>query len=172
MTGKKQGGIQFWHVMVVSGLVLMVIGLVLILLPDGVGQAGTIILKIFGASFEGSEMGLALIVLAIVCFLIGQKDRADTQKYQSMRKDLQKTSKITAKLVADSVEQSLQKVPGDASEWMRDHALDWEDYQEELQVLQNWEEDVLEDEHALRHAERGIELLEALEREGYSFKQK
>lgn len=172
MAGVKQGGIKFWHVMVVTGLVLIVTGLVLILVPDGAGESGTITIEIFGASFEGSEMGLALMVLAIACFLIGQKDRADTQKYQSMRKDLQKTSKITAKLVADNVEQSLQQVPGDAQEWLKDRALDWDDYQEELQTIRNWEEETFEEEHAIRHAERGIELLEALEREGYSFKQK
>lgn len=164
--------IKFWHVMVGTGLFLMVVGLLLILIPNGVGQSGTIVLELFGASFEGSEMGLALMVLAVACFLIAQKDRADMQRYQSMREDLTKTSKITAKLVADNVEQSMQNVPGDAREWLREKALDWEEYDSELQSIRNWEDESFAESHAIRHAERGMELLEALEREGYSFKQR
>lgn len=170
MRGTTQGGIKFWHVMVGTGLALMVIGLVFILVPDG--GSDTIVIEVLGATFEGSEMGLALMVLAIACFLIGQKDRADTQKYQSMREEIKKTSKITAKLVADNVENSLQNVPGDVREWLREHALDWDDYQEELETLRNWEDEAIEESHAIQHAERGMELLEALEREGYSFKQR
>jgi len=172
MAGERGGGIKFWHVMVGTGLLLMVIGLIFIIIPDGPGGSGTIVIDIFGASFEGSEMGLALMVLAVACFLIAQKDRADMQRYHSMREDLTKTTQITAKLVADNVQQSMQNIPGDAREWLRKQALDWDDYDEELQMIRNWEDQSFAESHAIRHAERGIELLEALEREGYTFKQK
>ena len=168
--GSITGSIKFWHLMVVVGLLLVVIGLVLILVPNQVGEGGSILIEVFGAKFEGSEIGLALIVLGIACFLIGQKDRTDTQKYQAMKEDLQKTSKITARLVGDHVEQTLAGVSGDVQRDLDAREMDIGGYRDELHHLQDQEAETWEGSHALRNAERGLELLEALEKEGYSFK--
>ena len=168
--GSITRGIKFWHLMVGTGLMLVLIGLLLILIPNNVGAPGTILIEVFGAKFEGSEIGLALIVLGIACFLIGQKDRTDTQKYQSMKEDLQKTSKITARLVGDSVEKTLAGVSGDVQRDMDARQMDIGGYRDELHHLQHQDPGEWEGSHAIRNAERGLELLEALEKEGYSFK--
>jgi len=162
--------VKFWHLMVGVGLVLVLIGLVLILVPNQVGGEGSILIEVFGAKFEGSEIGLALIVLGLACFLIGQKDRADQQKYQSIKEDLKKNSRITARLVNSNLQQTMDSAPDGRGERIAREVVDLDDYRQELhrlmeQSLEDWEEP-----HAIRIAERGMEMLEALEREGYSFK--
>lgn len=163
-------GIQFWHLMVGTGLVLVVIGLLLILVPNELGARGVIVLEVFGAKFEGTEMGLALIVLGLACFLIGQKDRADIQKYRSLQKDLQKTSKITARLVGNNVQQKLASVPGETRRDFQGGGMDIGGYEDELDQLQDQKAGEREGSYALRNAERGLELLEELEKQGYSYK--
>lgn len=168
--GRIWKGVKFWHLMVATGLVLVVIGLLLILVPNNVGGSGTIVVEVFGAKFEGTEMGLALIVLGLACFLIGQKDRTDTRKYQTMKEDLQKTSELTARLVGNNVEKTLADVPGENQQAFAEEGLDIGGYQRELHYLQNHNAEEWEESHAIRNAERGMDLLEMLEKQGYSFK--
>lgn len=120
--------IQFWHLMVGTGLLL-------ILVLNDLGARGVIVLEVFGAKFEGTEMGLALIVLGLACFLIGQKDRADIQKYRSLQKDLQKTSRITARLVGNNVQQTLASVPRETRWGFQGEGMDIGGYEDELDQL-------------------------------------
>jgi hypothetical protein len=82
----------------------------MIFLPSRVGDSEPFLIEFFEAKIEGSEMGLALIVLGLSCFLIGRKDLADLRTYQGVQEDLGKTSALTARLVADRVEKTLNGV--------------------------------------------------------------
>ncbi|MFO8036841.1 MAG: hypothetical protein R6U57_09485 [Anaerolineales bacterium] len=113
-----------------------------------------------------------MLVLTITCFLIAHKDWADMHRYQFMGEDLRKTTKITAKLVAGNMEQSMKNVPGDTRAGPQEQLLDWNDYEEKLQTIWNWEGKPSDEPHVIRHAQWGMEFFETLEREGYSFKQK
>lgn len=161
--------IKFWHLMVGVGLLLVGIGLILILVPNQVGGEGSILIDVFGAKFEGSEIGLALIVLGLACFIIGQKDRADQKKYQMIQKDLKKNSRITARLVDSSVRQTMKSTPDGAGERIARQVVDLDDYRQELHRLMELSLEEWEEPHAIRIAERGMDMLEALEKEGYSF---
>ena len=103
--------IRFWHLMVGTGFTLLAIGLVLIFLPPGVGDSEPFLIDFFEASMEGSEMGLALIVLGLSCFLIGRKDLADLRTYRGVQENLDKTSALTAKLVAGRVARTFNNLP-------------------------------------------------------------
>ena len=74
--------VHFWQLMVTTGFLLLTIGLVMIFLPPEVGESDPFLIEFFAAKIEGSEMGLALIVLGLSCFLIGRKDLADLRTYQ------------------------------------------------------------------------------------------
>ena len=54
------GRIRFWHLMVGTGFILLIIGLVMIFLPPGVGDSEPFLIEFFEASIEGSEMGLGI----------------------------------------------------------------------------------------------------------------
>ncbi len=84
--------IRFWHLMVGTGFALLIIGLVMIFLPPGIGDSEPYVIEFFEASIEGSEMGLALIVLGLSCFLIGRKDLADLRTTRGIQEELGKTS--------------------------------------------------------------------------------
>jgi hypothetical protein len=165
---KKLGVIRFWHLMVGAGFVLLMIGLVMIFLPPGVGDTDPFLIEFFEAKIESSEMGLALIVLGLSCFLIGRKDLSDLRTVQSVRGDLQKTSALTAKLVADQVERTFAGLPARPTRLASKPELDVSKTRLELQNIQNGKEDAQEITQTINQAERGLELLEALKREGYS----
>jgi len=162
--------VKFWHLMVGVGLVLVVIGLILILVPNQVGGEGSILIEVFGAKFEGSEIGLALIVLGLACFLIGQKDRADQQKYQAIREDLKKNSRITARLVNSNLQKTMDSAPDEEGRRIASQVVDFDDYRQDLRRLIDQNLDTWDEPHVIRVAEQGMEMLEALEKEGYSFK--
>jgi hypothetical protein len=160
--------IRFWHLMVGTGFALLMIGLVMIFLPPGVGDSDPFAIEFFEARIESSEMGLALIVLGLSCFLIGRKDLSDLRTMQSVRGDLQKTSTLTAKLVADRVERTFNEMPARPAKLASLPELDVRGTRQALQQIQNGDEQVLEVTQTISQAERGLELLKALEREGYS----
>ena len=163
--------IHFWHLMVGTGFALLAIGLVMIFLPSGVGDSEPFLIEFFEAKIEGSEMGLALIVLGLSCFLIGRKDLADLRAYQSVQRDLQKTSKITARLVANRVEKTLNGVTDTQlhmSSLGSNPELDLAGTRLALKEIRNGIDPDQKPSRTLRQAERGMELLEALEGEGFS----
>ncbi len=164
----KLGRIRFWHLMVGTGFALLAIGLVLIFLPPGVGDSEPFLIEFFEASIEGTEMGLALIVLGLSCFLIGRKDLADLRAYRSVQQDLDKTSILTAKLVAGRVARTFNNLPAQPTNLRTLPDLDVEGTRRDLMNLQSG--DILEGDFSrmISQAERGLKLLEALEREGYS----
>ena len=165
---KKLREIRFWHLMVGTGFALLLIGLVLIFLPPGVGDTEPFLIEFFEARIEGSEMGLALIVLGLSCFLIGRKDLADLRTVQSVRGDLEKTSAVAAKLVADQVERTFAGLPARPTRLASTPDLDVGKTRRELQNVQGGNEGDQEVTRTIDRAERGLELLEALKREGYS----
>jgi len=163
----KLGEIRFWHLMVGTGFVLLVIGLVMIFLPPGVGDSDPYLIEFFEAKIEGSEMGLALIVLGLSCFLIGRKDLADLRTYQEVQQDLQKTSSLTAKLVANRVSRTLNGLPAPPTQLVSRPDLDIESTRLDLKALQNGVVSEQDLSLNINQAERGLDLLEALEKEGY-----
>lgn len=163
--------IRFWHLMVGTGFVLLAIGLVMIFLPSGVGDSEPFLIEFFEAKIEGSEMGLALIVLGLSCFLIGRKDLADLRTHQSVQRDLQKTSKITARLVANRVEKTLNGVTESQlhmSSLGSNPGLDVAGTRLALKEIRNGKDPDQKPSRTIRQAERGMDLLDALEGEGFS----
>jgi len=160
--------IRFWHLMVGTGFTLLAIGLVLIFLPPGVGDSEPFQIEFFEASIEGTEMGLALIVLGLSCFLIGRKDLADLRTYRGVQEDLSKTSLLTAKLVAGRVARTFNHLPAKPTNLRTLPDLDVEGTRRDLMNLQSGE--IIEGDFSrmISQAERGLEMLDALEREGYS----
>lgn len=162
--------IPFWHLMVGTGFALLAIGLVMIFLPTGVGDSEPFLIEFFEAKIESSEMGLALIVLGLSCFLIGRKDLADLRIYQSVRQDLQKTSKITARLVANRVEKTLNGVTDtqlNISSLGSNPELDVAGTRLALKEIRIGKDQDQKPSRTIRQAERGMDLLEALEEEGF-----
>ncbi|MFN2281866.1 MAG: hypothetical protein ACK2TZ_08395 [Anaerolineales bacterium] len=156
--------IRFWHLMVGTGFALLGIGLVMIFLPPGVGDSEPFEIEFFEASIESSEMGLALIVLGLSCFLIGRKDLADLRTYQGIQQDLEKTSTMTARLVADQVGRTFQDLPVQAAHLGTIPDLDLEGT---LGALKNLHRDIADGQDlssTIRQAEKGLALLEALDR--------
>ena len=164
----KLGLIRFWHLMVGTGFVLLTIGLVLIFLPPGVGDSDPYLIEFFEATIEGTEMGLALIVLGLSCFLIGRKDLADLREVQSVRGDLKKTSYMTAKLVAERVAQTFNGIQDQPKNLASMVNLDVDRTRKDLQMIQNGVKDDQEISLIIEQAESGLALLKALEGEGYS----
>jgi hypothetical protein len=160
--------IRFWHLMVGTGFTLLAIGLVLIFLPPGVGDSEPFLIEFFEASIEGTEMGLALIVLGLSCFLIGRKDLADLRTYRGVQEDLSKASLLTAKLVAGRVARTFNHLPAKPTNLRTLPDLDVEGTRRDLMNLQSGE--IIEGDFSrlISQAERGLEMLDALEREGYS----
>ena len=164
----KLGPVRFWQLMVGTGFVLLIIGLVLIFLPSGVGDSDPYIIEFFEAKIEGTEMGLALIVLGLSCFLIGRKDLADLREVQSVRGDLQKTSTLTAKLVAERVAQTFNGIQDQPAKLASVVDLDVDRTRRDLQLIQNGADLDQEISLIIEQAESGLALLKALEGEGYS----
>ena len=165
---KRQSPIQFWQLMVGTGFLLLVIGLVMIFLPPGVGDTDPFVIEFFEASIETSEMGLALIVLGLSCFLIGRKDLADLRTYQGVQEDLDKNSALTAKLVAGRVARTFNNLTTQPATLSTLPDLDIDRTRKELKHIQNGGSVEGGFSSLIRQAEEGLELLEALEREGYS----
>jgi hypothetical protein len=160
--------IRFWQLMVGTGFCLLVIGLVMIFLPPEMSDSEPFVIEFFEASIEGSEMGLALIVLGLSCFLIGRKDLSDLRTYQGVQEDLDKTSTLAARLVAERVSRTFNGLPAHPSRLQTIPDLDVEGTRRNLQAIQNG--DHLEGgfSQLISQAESGLKLLEALEKEGYS----
>ncbi|RLD97265.1 MAG: hypothetical protein DRJ13_12530 [Bacteroidetes bacterium] len=162
------GRIRFWHLMVGTGFVLLLIGLVMIFLPPGVGDSEPFLIEFFEASIEGSEMGLALIVLGLSCFLIGRKDLADLRTTRGIQEELGKTSTLAARLVADKVERTFRDLPARPIRLATMPDLDLDQARQDLKTLKNGGNEDGSAAHAIQQAEQGLELLQALEKEGYS----
>lgn len=160
--------IRFWHLMVGTGFALLAIGLVMIFLPPGVGDSGPFVIEFFQASIESSEMGLALIVLGLSCFLIGRKDLADLRTYRDLQGNLEQTSALTARLVADRVSRTFNGLPAQPARLATLPDLDLEGTRRDLDLLRAMGAGVQPLADSIRQAEKGLALLEALEREGYS----
>jgi nitrate reductase gamma subunit len=165
---KALSQIRFWQLMVGTGFLLLVLGLVMIFLPPGLGNTDPFVIEFFEASIESSEMGLALIVLGLSCFLIGRKDLSDLRTYQGVQEDLDKTSTLTAKLVAGRVSRTFNKLPSKPVQLRSLPDLDIARTRKEMKHLQNGGEIEGGFSSLISQAERGLELLDALEREGYS----
>jgi hypothetical protein len=160
--------IRFWQLMVGIGLILLIIGLVMIFLPPGVGDSDPFTIVFFEARIEGTEMGLALIVLGLSCFLIGRKDLADLRTVQAVQTDLKKTSTLAARLVAGQVEKTFDGLPTRPSRLASLPDLDVVETRQALKKVQNGTEHEGETARIIDQAENGLALLQALEKEGYS----
>jgi hypothetical protein len=160
--------IRFWHLMVGTGFVLLIIGLVMIFLPPGVGESDPFVIEFFEASIEGNEMGLALIVLGLSCFLIGRKDLADLRTTRGIQEELGKTSALAAKLVADKVERTFRALPDWPARLAALPDLDLDQTRQDLKTLNHGGKGEGSTAQSIQQAEQGLELLRALEKEGYS----
>jgi hypothetical protein len=160
--------IRFWHLMVGTGFILLTIGLVMIFLPPGVGDSDPFEIEFFEASIEGSEMGLALIVLGLSCFLIGRKDLADLRTHQGIQQELAQTSTLAAKLVADQVDKTFRDLPARPAQLASRPDLDVEGTRLALKNLQNGAAPGQKTAQTILQAERGLDLLQVLKEEGYS----
>lgn len=157
--------IRFWHLMVGTGFALLGIGLVMIFLPPGMGAKGPFVIEFFQASIEGSEIGLALIVLGLSCFLIGRKDLADLRTYQEFQQGLEKTGSLAARLVAERVDQTVRDLPVQAAHLGILPDLDLEDTLGEMQRIRNGGGKDQGLSSTLKQAEKGLALLQVLDRE-------
>jgi hypothetical protein len=164
MAALSAGKIRFWHLMVGVGFGLVIIGLVMIFLPPELGESGSFVIEFFEARFEGTEMGLALIVLGLSCFLIGRKDLGDLRTYQAMQEELNKNNHLTAKLVANSVEQGLTGDPEGSARLTARDGLDVVGTRDDLRALVGRDLGRVPRGEVLHQAEKGLALLEALER--------
>ncbi len=160
--------IRFWHLMVGTGFVLLGIGLVMLFLPPGVGDNGPYVIEFFQASIEGSEMGLALIVLGLSCFLIGRKDLADLRTTRGIQQDLEKAADLTARLVAEQVDSTVQNLPVQAAHLGTLPDLDLEGTLKEMQSILDRNGTSRDLVRTIQQAEKGLALLEALKKEGLS----
>ncbi len=160
--------IRFWQLMVGTGFLLLILGLVMIFLPPELGDTGPFVIEFFEASIESSEMGLALIVLGLSCFLIGRKDLADLRTYRGVQADLDQTSSLAAKLVAERVAQTFKSIPAYPAKLSTLPDLDVDRTRKDLRHLQNGGAVEGGFSTMMTQAERGLELLDALEKEGYS----
>ncbi len=113
-------------------------------------------------------MGLALIVLGLSCFLIGRKDLADLRTTRGIQEELGKTSTLAAKLVADKVEKAFRELPARPARLATLPDLDLDQTRQDLKTLKNGGSGDGSTAHAIQQAEKGLELLQALENEGYS----
>jgi hypothetical protein len=165
---KQLRKIRFWHLMVGVGFILLTIGLLMIFLPPGVGDSEPFVIEFFEASIESSQMGLALIVLGLSCFLIGRKDLSDLRTYQGLEKDLAKTSTLAAKVVAERVTRTFNGLPAQPARLRSLPELDLEKARLDLQNLQNGAGEHQPLGETIQQAERGLAVLEALEKEGFS----
>ena len=165
---KPLGWIRFWHLMVGTGFVLLAIGLVMIFLPPGVGNSDPFEIEFFEARIEGSEMGLALIVLGLSCFLIGRKDLADLRTHQGIQQDLAQTSTLAAKLVAEKVEKTFRDLPARPAQLASQPDLVVEGPRLALKALQKRGAEGQNTAQTILQAENGLVLLQALKEEGYS----
>jgi hypothetical protein len=156
---KRLGVIRFWHLMVGTGFGLLVIGLVMIFLPPGVGDNEVFEIRFFEASIESSEMGLAMIVLGLSCFLIGSKDLADLRTYQGVQDNLNKTSTLAARLVADRVAKTMDSI----SPHPAGLSVHQESTRQDLERLQNGDHMDWDYGETIRQAESGLKLLAFLE---------
>ena len=160
--------IRFWHLMVGTGFALLVLGLVMIFLPPGIGDHGPFVIWFFEARIESSEMGLALIVLGLSCFLIGRKDLADLRVTRGLRDELDQASALAARLVAGKVEKALRELPAQPAQLTSLMDLDLDQARRNLQGLSFDEREGEASSFLLEQAQRGLDMLKALEREGYS----
>jgi hypothetical protein len=160
--------VRFWHLMVGTGFVLLGIGLALIFLPPGVAESGPFEIEFFEARIEGSEMGLALIVLGLSCFLIGRKDLADLRTHQGLQQELNQTGTLAARLVAGQVTRTFDQLPVQPTQLQELPELDLASTRRELRLLQDGAAARQPLASSIAQAQRGLDLLEALEREGYS----
>jgi hypothetical protein len=92
--------IQFWQAMMAVGCILVIGGLLLVFVRPGTEGSGAVSFKLLGTEFEGSDVGLAIIALGLVCFVLGNKDRNDSAKYRAMQEKLDTTGEVVTKLVA------------------------------------------------------------------------
>lgn len=157
--------IRFWQLMVGTGFALLGIGLVMLFLPPGVGDNGPFVIEFFQASIEASEMGLALIVLGLSCFLIGRKDLADLRAYRDMQQDLQQTSRLAAGLVAERVDQTVKDLPVQAAHLGTLPDLDLEGTLGEMTEIREGGMDGQDLSQLLERAQRGLSLLQALKKQ-------
>jgi len=160
--------VRFWQLMVGTGFCLLIIGLVMIFLPPGMGNSDPFVIEFFEVSIEGSEMGLALIVLGLSCFLIGRKDLSDLRTYQGVQEDLDKTSALAARMVAERVSRKFSSLPSQPARLQSLPDLDVEGTRRDLLAIQNGESHEVGFSQLISQAESGMKLLEALEKEGYS----
>ena len=165
---KRLSRIRFWHLMVGTGFALLLIGLVMIFLPPGIGDSGPFQIEFFEASIEGSEMGLALIVLGLSCFLIGRKDLSDLRTTRGIQEELGKNTALTAKIVADKVEKTYRELPARSARLATLPGLDLDQTRQDLKTLINGGTGDGSAAHVIQQAEQGLELLQALEKEDYS----
>ncbi|MEJ2413345.1 MAG: hypothetical protein P8Y34_10205, partial [Anaerolineales bacterium] len=153
------------QLMVGTGFVLLGIGLVMLFLPPGVGDNGPFVIEFFQASIEASEMGLALIVLGLSCFLIGRKDLADLRTTRGIQQDLQQTSRLAAGLVAERVDQTVKDLPVQAAHLGTLPDLDLEGTLGEMTEIQEGGMDGQDLSQLLERAQRGLSLLQALKKQ-------
>ncbi len=160
--------VHFWHLMVGTGFGLLLIGLVMIFLPPGIGDHGTFEIWFFEARIESSEMGQALIVLGLSCFLIGRKDLADLRVTRGLREELDQTSSLAARLVAGQVEKVFRDLPSRPTHLASLPDLDLDLTWRSLREMEYGEGNHQPPSFLLEQAQRGLDLLRALEREGYT----
>ena len=117
-------------------------------------------IEFFEASIEGTEIGLALIVLGLSCFLIGRKDLADLRTYQDLRENLEKTGSLAAQLVAERVDRTVSQLPVQAAHLGT--IPDLEGILEELEDFKGEDGADRDLSGTLERAERGLGLLQAI----------
>jgi hypothetical protein len=112
-------------------------------------------------------MGLALIVLGLSCFLIGHKDLEDLRAYQSVQQDLQKTGRLTAKLIANRVEKRLNGLPDGQTRLRQAPEIDLVKTRQVMRKIQDGRDEDLKLSDTIQEAEQGMVLLNILEDENY-----
>jgi hypothetical protein len=93
---------------------------------------------------------------------------ADLRTYQGVQDDLDKTSKLTARLVADRVSRTFNNLPAQPTYLRSLPDMDVEGTRQEMLAIQSGGSLEGGLSQLINQAESGLELLEALKKEGYS----
>ncbi len=101
----SKNGIQFWLIMAMLGAMLIIGGMILAFLRLDPSDSQGIVFEMFGARFEGNDVGLALVAMGLIACLIGYKERTNLRKYSSIEERLTAISTVATDVATQFTEE-------------------------------------------------------------------
>lgn len=140
----------FWKILVGVGTLLIIVGIILIIIRPGGEAAGPLIIDVFGAKFEGSDVGLMMIALGLATYIIALKDRSDERKYKQIEYRVTESENITKEMALEIADEKLTRVKQEPSGWTPD-------FEERKLIVDELEDEVRKAKKQAR--EDGIDLV-------------